>query len=239
MAKADRTAAMTAGLKKGEPNPAAGEEVRKANAEAQALADVGDSELTPLVETTEPVAPDVAATGPPTTDLAELFKQALSDPSVKQTLKDVLTSDPELRQVLGIEAGIGAAAGEWSPNYERVDNHVMGGLEVQHDPDFTPLPPAAIPVYVTDKRFLSHTKDTTPLKHLAQLGADGRPVKTEQYKLWIDLKMAGKLMTRNQLIDIEKQAEGAPQLSIDANGNPVTLDGAGGRVESLAHDEAL
>lgn len=243
MAKTDRAEAMTAGMKKGEPNPAAQEEVEKANAQARELAEAAkaeSSELTPLVEVAPAVtqAP-VAAGAPPATDLAQLFKDALADPGVKDTLRDVLTSDPSLRSALGIQAGVGAASGEWMPNYQRIDNHVMGGLEVEHDPGFTPLPPAAIPLYVTDDRFKAQAKSTTSLQHLAQKDAQGNAVKTEQYKLWLDLKMAGRNMSRNQLIDIEKQTEGAPQLAIGDDGAPIAMDGAGAQVEGLLHDQAL
>lgn len=243
MAKTDRADAMTAGMKKGEPNPAAQEEVEKANAQARELAKIAaadPSELTPLVETAPAVAVEGATAGaPPATDLAQLFKDALTDPGVKETLRDVITSDPSLRNALGIPAGVGAAAGEWMPNYQRVDNHVMGGLEVEHAPGVTPLPPAAIPLYETDNRFRGQEKSTTALKHLARRGADGEPVKTEQYKLWLDLKMAGRNMSRNELIDIEKQTEGSPQLAIGDDGAPVAMDGAGVQVEGLLHDQSL
>ena len=243
MAKTDRADAMTAGMKKGEPNPAAQEEVEKAHAQARELAKAAKadpSELTPLVESAPAVASSPATAGaPPAADLAQLFKDALSDPGVKETLRDVLTSDPSLRSALGIQAGVGAAAGDWTPNYQRVDNHVMGGLEVEHDPNFTPLPPAAIPLYVTDERYRSQEKDATSLKHLARRDPQGKLVKTEKYKLWLDLKMAGRNMTRNELIDIEKQTEGAPQLAIGDDGAPVAMDGAGAQVEGLLHDSAL
>lgn len=231
--------AMTAGMKKGEPNPAAQEEVEKANARARELA--AASELTPLVETaptaTQPPVSSVGAA--PATDLAQLFKEALSDPGVKATLKDVLTSDPDLRAALNIQAGVGAASGEWRPNYQRQENHVMGGLEVEHGPDFCPAPPAAIPMYDTDDRFRAHEKAYTSLPHLAKRGPDGMLVKTEHYKRWLDLKSAGKQITRNEIIDIADQAAHAPQLAIGDDGVPMAMDGAGAQVQSYQHDETL
>ncbi len=226
-------------MTQGEPNPAAIEEVEKANAQARELAAAAESDLQPLVDTA-PVAKTPPATGaPPATNLAQLFREALSDPSVKATLRDVLTSDPELRDVLGIEAGRGAPSGTWNPNYNRVDNHVMGGLEVQHDPGFAPLPPAAVPVYVTAKRFLSTTKATTSLVHLAEKGPDGQPVKTTEYKRFLDFKKAGRQMTRNELIDLEKQAENGPQLAIGPDGAPMTVGADGAQVHSVLHDAEL
>jgi hypothetical protein len=146
----------------------------------------------------EPVAPT------PTPGVQDEFERrlvaGLENPAVTQAVGDAITKNPSLRSRFGIEAGVGPPAGEYRRDYEREPAlAVTGGREVGHPPGYTPDPPAYVTKYLgqtpgtkTDYRDLSEVaEDRKEVANVAALDAKGEPIKTDEYKLWIDEQVAG------------------------------------------------
>jgi len=171
--------------KKGEPDPAALEAV--------------GGELEPLV----PVAPSIEEATPaeavaPTGLVASIVAELQADPSQAEGLAKVLAQDPNARALLQQgQASPNAPSGHYHRNYAgEAALRVMGGVEIAHDPGFEPLPPSYMSMYLGE----DETKTSDP--NLAVKGADGKPLKTDEYKHFLDLKMQGKRISGNLRHDI-------------------------------------
>lgn len=178
------------GLKKGEPDPKAQELVEAANAKA-----VDEEDLQPLVDV-KPARKRKKAAEPGRL-IDQILAEAQDDPNAKSRLVDLLAAAPNAAEVLGITAGKGAPKGEYSRNYRQEEAlRVYGGVEVEHEPGWEPLPPSWIPM------FMSNDGQTTSNKKDAMLDNKGAPVKTQEYKLWLDHHAAGTKMDGNVRFDI-------------------------------------
>jgi hypothetical protein len=182
------------GIKKGEPDPKAQELVEAANADNAVAVD--EDELQPLVEV-KPRRKAKKDTPEPARLIDQILAEAQDDPTAKSRLVDLLAAAPNAAEVLGITPGRGAPRGEYQRNYRQEEAlRVYGGVEVEHEPGWEPLPPSWIPMYQTaDGRTTSQRAD-------ALQGAGGSPVKTQEYKLWLDHHAAGTKMDGNVRFDI-------------------------------------
>lgn len=188
------------GTPKGEPDAAAVEALENAQ-EA--------STLKPLIDVAP--APRKKASGAKARAVGEefhpndpAFKEAVrqaikEDPSIARAVADVFGQDPHLREMLNIPAGAVAPSGEHKRDYQSEPAlRVYGGVEVEHGPEVVANPPS----YIT--KFLAADEEggKTDNLELAQLDADGKPVKTEEYKYFLDMRAAGKRIDGNVRFDI-------------------------------------
>ena len=191
------------GARKGEPDPEAVALVQAANSSDD------DDELEPLIDIEAPEvasdAPAVAtqANSPDAADDApeglfgRLIKEAQDDPTKINELANLFASDKRTRDMFGLTAGKAAPQGDYRRDYASEPAlRVFGGVEVAHPPGFEPLPPGWLPMFVAENG------GTTSDKKLAARNAEGKPVKTEQYKLWLDHHLAGTSMDSNVRYDI-------------------------------------
>ena len=188
------------GTPKGEPDAAA----------VEVLEAVQDSSvLKPLVDVAP--APRKKAPGAKARAIGEefhpndpAFKEAVrqaikEDPSIARAVADVFGQDPHLRKMLNIPAGAVAPSGEHQRDYRSEPAlRVYGGVEVEHGPDMVPNPPSYLTKYIAAEEDVGKTDDL----ELAQLDTDGKPVKTEEYKYWLDVRAAGKRLDGNVRFDI-------------------------------------
>ena len=117
---------------------------------------------------------------------AQILKM-VSDPDVAMQLARTVAATPEGRKLFEIKAGQGAPAGHYQRDYTREPQlRVTGGLEVAHDAEMVPRPPAYIPCYEAE-----HGR-TTDNVEMALKDGDGNPIKTERFRHWLDMKMEGK-----------------------------------------------
>lgn len=119
--------------------------------------------------------------------------------------------------------------GTWKRNYRAEEAlKVHGGVEVEHPPGFEPLPPSTIPRYVaTDGGTTDHADPVYQLiykyddtgqpvvddegnhlhtkkliAHGAKKDENGKPVKTEEYKTWMFVRLRGDRLDGNVMSDI-------------------------------------
>ena len=138
------------------------------------------STLTPLVD----VAPKPKA------------KAKAAAPDIKATA----SQDPGLRKILNLPADSVPPSGHYQRNYRGEPAlRVYGGVEVEHEPGFEPLPPGYLTKFVAEDTEIGKTDDPK----LAALDAAGKPVKTEEYKSHLDAKANGKRLGGNVRFDIE------------------------------------
>tara|TARA_B100001123_G_scaffold422752_1_gene532092 strand:+ start:4603 stop:5274 length:672 start_codon:yes stop_codon:yes gene_type:complete len=118
---------------------------------------------------------------------AQLLGLIRSDKEISHALLQAATQTPEGRELLNIQPGQGAPVGHYRRNYENEPHlRVTGGVEVQHDTRFRPNPPSYIKKYKAPDGF------RTDLETEAMYDANDEPALTEEYKHWLDMKMAGK-----------------------------------------------
>ena len=178
------------GFTKGEPDAKAQELVEAANAKA-----VDEEDLQPLVDV-KPARKRKKAAEPGRL-IDQILTEAQDDPTAKSRLVDLLAAAPNAAEVLGITAGKGAPKGEYSRNYRQEEAlRVYGGVEVEHEPGWEPLPPSWLPMFV-----MADGQTTSDREH-AMLDDAGEPIKTQEYKLWLDHHVAGTKMDGNVRFDI-------------------------------------
>jgi len=173
------------GAKKIDPDADALKIVEEANAEEV-------SELEPLIDVQEAVEAEAKPSL-----LEQILDEAKDDPNAKKRLVELLSTAPNAKQVLGVEAGQGVPDGTYKRNYRGEEAlRVYGGVEVEHPPGFEPSPPSWLPMYY------SKNGGTTYLKDKAVKNEDGTPQKTEEYKTWLDHHKNGTSMDGNIRFDI-------------------------------------
>lgn len=138
-------------------------------------------ELVPLTDAPAPVAQD-AAGGPSVAEIVD----GLDDDAL-EALAAKFAQNPKTRRLFGVEERT-APTGRWDRNYEaeRTNIGVSGGLEVQHGPEFEPLPPSYI-----KKWMKADGTGQTDAEDDALTGADGRPQKTPEYLHWMAARKQG------------------------------------------------
>tara|TARA_R100000808_G_scaffold7522_1_gene22040 strand:+ start:12152 stop:12823 length:672 start_codon:yes stop_codon:yes gene_type:complete len=167
----------------GEPDPDAVKKIEAINEE--------QSKLKPLVD----IAPELQAPVPtaPAAINKEALIAALKDPDIVRQVVHTASQSPDLRKMLDLESAAVPPSGDYTRNYSAEPAlRVHGGVEVAHQKGFEPLPPSYIPKFVA-----ADGVTTCPDPEKALKGPDGRPVKTEHYKHWLDLKSQGKKMDTN------------------------------------------
>jgi len=184
------------GTSKGEPDAAAVEALENAQ-EASTLKPLIDVAPAPRKKASKAHAAAADHTDPA---FKEAVRQAIKeDPAIARAVADVFGQDPHLREMLNIPAGAVAPSGEHTRDYKsEAALRVYGGVEVEHGPEVVHNPPS----YIT--KFLAADEEggKTDNLELAQLDADGKPVKTEEYKYFLDMRAAGKRIDGNVRFDI-------------------------------------
>jgi len=161
-------------------------------------ASVEPSTLTPLVDVAPKPKAKAKATAAP--DIKEQIREALRDPELAKEFVATASQDPGLRKILNLSADSVPPSGHYQRDYRAEPAlRVYGGVEVEHDPGFEPLPPG----YLT--KFVAEDAETGKTDHLglAKLDGAGNPVKTEEYKAFLDAKAVGKRLGGNIRFDIE------------------------------------
>ena len=156
------------------------------------------STLKPLVDVAPKPKAKVKATATP--DIKEQIREALKDPALAKEFVATASQDPGLRKILNLSADSVPPSGHYQRNYHAEPAlKVYGGVEVEHPPGFEPLPPG----YLT--KFVARDAEMGKTDHvgLAKLDTAGKPVKTEEYKAFLDAKAAGKRLGGNVRFDIE------------------------------------
>jgi len=173
------------GAEKVEPDAEALKIIEESNAEDA-------SDLEPLIDVQEAVEAEAKPSL-----LEQILDEAKDDPDAKKRLVDLLSTAPNAREVLGVEAGQGVPDGTYNRNYRGEEAlRVYGGVEVEHPPGWEPSPPSWLPM------FYAVGGGTTYLKDKAVKNEDGTPKKTEEYKTWLDHHQNGTTMDGNIRFDI-------------------------------------
>lgn len=117
----------------------------------------------------------------------EVMAEAMTPEIVRAMIKTA-SKDPTLRKTLNLPAGAVPPSGDYRRNYGAEPAlKVFGGVEVEHDPGFEPLPPSYLTKFVAKDADVGKTDDQA----LAAVGEDGRPIKTEEYKHFLDVRRDG------------------------------------------------
>ena len=202
MAKKEQFDAMgqPIGTEQGDPDPAAAKAIETAQEQ---------SSLKPLVE--PPPSRKKAAKSskkPMAEEAREALVEALKDPDILrevvtpdfvQQVVNTASQDAGLRKVLDLPTGAVPPSGEHQRNYQAEPAlRVYGGVEVEHGPDFVRLPPS----YIT--KFMAEDPEVgkTDLEHLAAKEANGKPVKTQEYKHFLDVRARGERLDGKVQFDI-------------------------------------
>jgi len=142
---------------------------------------------------------------------------------------ELLNRISELEARLGTLPKRATPDGTWKRNYKAEEAlKAHGGLEVQHPAGFEPLPPSTIPRYVaTDGGTTDHAEPVYQrvykyddhgqpiveddgshkfvqklIAHGAKKDENGKPMKTEEYKLWMFVRLRGDRLDGNVMSDI-------------------------------------
>jgi hypothetical protein len=149
--------------------------------------------------------------------------EGLDNPAVARAVGDAISKDPNLRDRFGIRAGQGPPSGVYRRDYEREPAlAVTGGREVAHERGFEPDPPSYIRKYVgqqpnttTDYASLDQVPpDRRQNANVAARDPQGQPLKTDEYKLWVDKQNEGGRLDGKVRTDISVGAfniEGATE----------------------------
>jgi len=180
---------------------------------------------------------------------------ANEEPSIVEGLVEEVRKLRE--QVLAQQPREDRPDGKWNYIYKNQSHlRVMGGLEVENPPGWEPFPPSGIPRYVAvgggttdhieaplktfpkfdavgnpllgDDGMPVYTE--VPIAKAAEKDADGKPVKTEEYKLWLHMRAKGKRLGSDVMSDIAA-GKGLPAgaviadgITIGDNGIPITQE---------------
>ena len=155
------------------------------------------STLKPLVDVAPKAKAKPKAAAP---DIKDQIREALRDPELAREFVATASQDPGLRKILNLPADSVPPSGHYQRNYRSEPAlRVYGGVEVEHEPGFEPLPPGYLTKFVAEDAETGKTDDP----RLAKLDAAGKPVKTEEYKQFLDFRNLGKRMGGNVRFDIE------------------------------------
>lgn len=126
----------------------------------------------------------------PTEDMGQDIKaqiiEALRDPDVATQAVAAASQTEEGRRLLGLKVGTGPPVGDYRRNYRAEPAlRVFGGVEVEHEQGFVPLPPSWIARYKTPDG------GTTDQIEDAAFDAQSQPIKTADYKHWLDTLVSG------------------------------------------------
>ena len=190
----------------GEPDKAALAAVEEANKAIDLAKELPALEAEQSAEGVQEVMPGSV---PATNHAAPTLKEMAADPEVVRTLLNTAAQDPEMRQMLNIQPGVGPPSGYYHRNYQaETALHVPGGLEVAHEPGYRPKAPAKIKMYLaadgtpTDYLAAQVPPDRRGSIKAAALGTDGQPLLTEGYKRFLDARMAGGRLDSKVQMDI-------------------------------------
>ena len=174
------------------------------------------NDLTKMGQSGEPGEPDPAAIA----DLEKINADLMTALEEAERVNAETAQEDMSPQMLAMQEQIKALqaslpremrppSGEYKRDYDkdRKNLAVTGGLEVRHAPDFVPTPPSYIPMYV------GAAGGTTPSENLSLRGPDGKPVKTDIYKRWLDAKMDGTTLTG----DVRNEILHNPEFSSDSS----------------------
>lgn len=160
----------------------------------------GEDDLEPLVEPEEDAVETVVVAPEPTPSnglISQLLSEMQANPAGRKAVFEELAKDPTIRKQMGLKAGQGQPQGDYRRNYAAEPAlRVFGGVEVAHEPGFEPLPPSFIQRYVAD----AGGKTDDPA--LATWDETGKPIKTPEYKVFIDHHLAGTKMDGKVRFDI-------------------------------------
>lgn len=132
-------------------------------------------------------------------EFRESLLKELSDPEVAAKAIEMASQSPRGRQLLNIPAGKGEPLGHYARNYKAEPSlRVTGGLEVEHERGFRPLPPAYI------HRYVRHDgAGATDYEQEARVNQNGELEMTPEYKHWLDLQMEGSRLSGKVRSDIQ------------------------------------
>lgn len=132
-------------------------------------------------------------------EFREALLNELSDPDVAAKAIEMASQSPRGRQLLNIPAGKGEPLGHYARNYKAEPSlRVTGGLEVEHDRGFRPLPPSYIHRYVRNDG-----AGATDYEEEARVNRNGELEMTPEYKHWLDLQMEGSRLSGKVRSDIQ------------------------------------
>jgi len=158
--------------------------------------DLGD--LEPLIEPDPTPSMEEATPAEANSSLlGQLIGEMQANPAGRKDVFEELAKDPTIRKQMGLKAGQGQPQGDYRRNYAAEPAlRVFGGVEVAHEAGFEPLPPSFIQRYVAD----AGGKTDDPA--LATWDETGKPIKTPEYKVFIDHHLAGTKMDGKVRFDI-------------------------------------
>ena len=155
------------------------------------------STLKPLVDVAPKPKAKAKAAAP---DIKEQIREALRDPELAREFVSTASQDPGLRKILNLPADSVPPSGHYERNYHAEPAlKVYGGVEVEHEKGFETLPPGYLTKFVAEDAEIGKTDQLD----LAKLDAAGKPVKTEEYKQFLDAANLGKRLGGNVRFDIE------------------------------------
>ena len=155
------------------------------------------STLKPLVDVAPKPKAKAKAAAP---DIKDQIREALRDPELAREFVATASQDPGLRKILNLPADSVPPSGHYERNYHAEPAlRVYGGVEVEHEKGFETLPAGYLTKFVAEDAEIGKTDNL----ELAKLDAAGKPVKTEEYKTFLDQKNLGKRMGGNVRFDIE------------------------------------
>ena len=133
-------------------------------------------------------------------DIKDQIREALRDPELAREFVATASQDPGLRKILNLPADSVPPSGHYERNYHAEPAlRVYGGVEVEHEKGFETLPAGYLTKFVAEDAEIGKTDNL----ELAKLDAAGKPVKTEEYKQFLDQKNLGKRLGGNVRFDIE------------------------------------
>ena len=164
---------------------------------------------------------------------AELLR-LLHDPDIANQAVQAALATPEGRKALNVPLGVGAPVGEYQRNYKGEEHlRVHGGVEVEHEQSFEPLPPSYIWKYEAkdgnQTNYEPGQAAAVKMHALEPLKDDaGRPIKTEMYRFYLDRQMNGERLDGNVRSDMAAgvfAADGTPRFQADDPGMGPTQEG--------------
>ena len=183
------------------------------------------------VEDSDPEAQPQAA---PDAAVKDELLRLLQDPDIANQAVQTALGTAEGRKALNVPLGVGAPVGEYQRSYHGEEHlRVHGGVEVAHENGFVPLPPAYITKYEAKNGQQTNYEPgqaaAVRMDALEPLLDDGgRPIKTEQYRFFLDRLVKGERLDGNVRSDMAAgvfAADGTPRFQADDPGMGPTREG--------------